>query len=163
MRTGTLVVTALLLLTSCSNGSDSSPTGPDTIVPFETVHREQITGVRERRAQLISRQDLWEQTWAEIVSNRSPKPPIPAVDFERNILIFVALGDTADACKSVRVNDVRRRSTGELLVDVKETRSPASCVCPAVVVRPVHVVAVPRSATGAAFAFEPVTEGPGCN
>lgn len=162
MRTGTLIFTALLLA-SCNSGSDSSPTDPGDVIPFVTVHREQITGVRERRAQLISRQDLWEQMWAEIVSNRSPKPPIPAVDFDRNILIFVALGDTPDACKSVRIDDVERRASGELLVDVKETRPPPSCSCPAVVARPVHVVAVPRSATGVAFTFESVTEGPGCN
>lgn len=163
MRTGMLIATALLFLASCDGGSDSSPTGPDTIVPFVTVHREQITGVRQKRAQLISRQDLWEQTWAEIVSNRTPKPPIPAVDFDSNILIFVALGDTPDACKSVRVADVRRRASGELLVGVKETRPPPSCSCPPVVASPVHVVAVPRSATGVAFTFESVTEGPACN
>ena len=163
MRTGSLIATALLLLASCNSGSDSSPTGPDTIVPFVTVHREQITGVAQRRAELISRQDLWEKTWAEIVSNRFPKPPIPTVDFDRNLLIFVALGETPDSCKSVRIDDVRRRASGELLVSVKETRPPPSCSCPPVVAFPVHVVAVPRSATGVAFTFESVTEGPGCN
>jgi hypothetical protein len=151
----------LVVLVSC-NGESSSPTGADGIVPFNTVHKEQSTGIRTRRAEVISRADLWAQAWEEIVANRSPKPLVPIVDFERNIVILAALGETADACKSIAIESVERRN-GELLVSIKETRPPASCVCPPVTVQPVHVVSVPRAATGARFAFRSVTEGNACN
>src|SRR5688500_15541899 len=109
MRSGTLIITALLLFASCKDGS--SPTGPGTTVPFTTVHRELVTGVAARRAEVISRQDVWERTWEEIVSNRSPKPPIPTIDFSTHILIFVALGDTPDSCKHVRIDSVQRAAS----------------------------------------------------
>jgi hypothetical protein len=147
----------LLLLFAC-NGASSSPTGVDGVVPFVTVHREQSTGVKGKHAEIISRADVWQRTWDEIVSNRSPKPPLPAVDFEKNILIFAAMGETADACRSLVIDSVERRN-GELLVSIKETRPPASCSCPPVTVQPVHVVSVPRAATGAAFLYRSVTEG----
>ena len=154
-------ILALLVLASC-NSDSSSPTGADGAVPFVTVHKEQSTGIKTRRAEIISRADLWAQAWEEIVSNRSPKPPVPVVDFERNIVILAALGETGDACKSVAIENVERRS-GELQVSIKETRPPMSCVCPPVTVQPVHVVSVPRAATGAQFSFRSVTEGNPCN
>lgn len=154
-----LIVLAALLLVSC-NGK-TSPTAPDGFVPFVTVHKEQSTGIKARRAEVISLASQWERTWEEIVANRSPKPPIPAVDFEQSILILAALGETGDACKSVAIEKVERAG-GELQISVKETRPAANCVCPPVTVQPVHVVSVPRAATGAAFAFRPVTEG-NCN
>lgn len=158
-----VAVAALLVFASCKGGSDSSsPTGPDGIVPFTTVYNDMYSGIRTPRAELISRADIWQRTWDEIMSDgRSPKPAIPAVDFDRNILIFAALGQTADSCKGIAVERVERRG-GELLVSIKETRPPASCSCPPVVVNPVHVVSIPRAAAGVVFERRTVTEGPGC-
>lgn len=150
-------IAMFLLLASC-NGESSSPTGVDGVVPFTTVHKEQATGLRARRAEVISRADVWQRTWDEIVANRSPKPPLPAVDFERNLLILASLGETGDACRSIAIDGVERRG-GELQVSIKESRRPMNCVCPPVAVAPVHVVSVPRAATGAAFSYRAVTEG----
>jgi molybdate transport system regulatory protein len=157
-----VAVAVVLAFASCKGGGDSSPAGPDGHVPFTTVHTDMYSGIRTPRAELISRADIWQRTWDEIVSGRSPAPPLPAVDFNTNILIFVALGQTADSCKRIAVENVERRD-GELLVRVKETRPPASCSCPPVVVNPVHVVSIPRAATGAVFEHLTVTEGAGCN
>lgn len=152
---------ALILIAGCDRGA-SSPTSPDGVVPFTTVHTAQFSGIAVRRGEVISRADVWQRTWDEINATISPKPALPAVDFERNILLLAALGDEGDACKRVVIDRVER-SGGALRVSVKETRPPASCVCPPVAVRPVHVVSIPRAATGASFDFRQVTEGPGCN
>ncbi len=150
----------LILVFGCDR--DSSPTSPDGAVAFTTVHTTQHSGIRTRRGEVIARADVWQRTWDEINATLSPKPPLPAVDFERNLLLLAALGETGDACKRVAIESVERRS-GELRVSVKEIRAPASCVCPPVTVQPVHVVSVARAASGASFDFRSVTEGPACN
>jgi hypothetical protein len=155
------VALTLILLAGC-DGDSSSPTSPDGVVAFTTVHQTQFSGIRTRRGEVISRGDVWRQTWEEINATLSPKPALPTVDFERNILLLAALGETGDACKRVAIESVEHRG-GALRVSAKETRPPASCVCPPVTVQPVHVVSIPRAATGASFEFRSVTEGAGCN
>jgi hypothetical protein len=149
----------LLLIAGCS-GSESSPTGPDGPVQMTEVYKDQSTGVLGRRAEVISRESRWVEVWSEIVSNRSPKPALPAVNFDEKILVLAALGDTGDACKSVRIETVTRVA-GALNISIAETRPPANCSCPPVTVQPVHVVAIPRAATDASFNWRTLTLG-GC-
>ena len=152
---------ALLALTllSCDDYSITLPDGP---VAFSEVRKESNTGIRVRRTEVISAQSRWIAVWDEIMATRSPKPPLPAVDFSANVLLLAALGDTPDACKSVVIERVEQRG-GMFVVSVKETRPPASCVCPPVVAQPVHVVAAARVATTGSFEWRSVTEGNPCN
>lgn len=152
----------LLLLSVAGCNGDSSPTGPDGAIAFTEVYRDKNSGISRRRAEVISRQDAWERAWDEIMSSRAPKLPTPTVNFDDNILILAALGETPDSCKDVRIDQVNR-SAGVLEVTISEVRPPASCVCPPVVVNPVQVVALPRAAAGANYTWKTRTEGQPCN
>ena len=147
-----------LLVLTAACGGNSSPTSPDGPVVTAEVFRDKTSGVKDRRGEIISRESRWAEVWDEIVSQRSPKPPRPNVDFDSRILIFAGLGETADSCKGVRVAEVERRG-GALAIAIAETRPPAGCTCPPMIVQPVHVVSVPRAATDATFQWRSVTEG----
>ena len=159
MRT-TIAFALLIAFAGC--GGESSPTDPDGPVAFTTVWHEQASGMRNAGAQVVARQEPWAQLWEQIVLGRAPKPPLPAIDFEKNILIVATLGETGDSCTQVRIDQVSRRS-GILDVTISEIRRPPSCSCPPVVVNPVHVVAVPRAATGATYNWRTLVEGQPCN
>lgn len=146
----------LALLAGCSG--DSSPTGPDGPIAFSDVYRDKASNITTRRAEIVSRSSRWDTVWSEIGGTASK----PAVDFEKNILIVAALGETGDSCKHVRITGVTRQG-GALNVTIAETRLPPSCVCPPNTVRPVHVVSVPRAATSASFSWTSITEGNPCN
>ena len=130
-----------LIIAGC-NG-ESSPTGTDGAVAFVTVHKMQVSGVDSRRGEVISRADRWAEVWAQIAAGQSPPPPIPSVNFDNSLLIFVAGGELS-SCSDFKVNSVNRVS-GALRIDVVEERRTNNCACPAIVARPVHVVSVPRS------------------
>lgn len=152
MRMPRIAVVTLLsavLLAAC-NG-ESNPTGTDGPVPMTQVYKSKSSGLTGRRGEIVSRQSRWAEVWDEITAGMSPKPALPAVDFEQVLLVVGATGELPDACSDGRIESVTRVS-GALEVSILEERRP-NCVCPAVVVRPVHVVSVPRAATGASFAF----------
>lgn len=158
----TVASIALLIALAGCGGGDSSPTAPDGPIAFTDVHRSKASGMRTAGAQIVSRPEPWMAMWDSIVLGQTPKPPMPAIDFEKNILIVATLGETPDSCKHVRIDQVVRRN-GALDVTISEVRPPASCTCPPVVVQPVHVVSVPRAALGANYLWRTVTEGPPCN
>jgi hypothetical protein len=146
-----------VLLAGCSGESD--PTGTNGPVGFSTVYKSKVSGIAGRRGEIISRQDRWAAVWDEITAGMTPKPALPAVNFEESILIFAAGGDLAESCTDLRVDSVTRID-GSLAISIVEERR-TNCVCPPIVLRPVHVVAVPRAATGATFEFR-VTTVSGC-
>jgi hypothetical protein len=157
-----ITLALLLLFAFAGCGGDSSPTGTDGPVGFTEVFRDKASGRGTRGAEVISRQDRWGEVWNELMSTRSPKPPLPPVNFDTSILILAALGETPDSCRDVRIDQVNR-SAGVLEVTISDVRSPPSCSCPPVVIQPVHVVAVPRAASGANYTWRNLIEGQPCN
>ena len=143
-----LVVAVMIFLAAC-NG-ESNPTGTDGPVATTQVYKSKTSGVSGKRGEVISRASRWAEVWDEITAGMSPKPALPNVNFEEAILIVGAIGD-ADACTDARIESVNRVG-GALEISVLEERRP-NCTCPAFVARPVHVVSVPRLATGATFSF----------
>jgi hypothetical protein len=150
---------AVLLLLGCNGNGITIPTGP---VPMTKVFSDRHSGLRTPREEVIAQPARWQQVWDEIMSTRSPKPPLPAVDFDRDIVLLAALGETGDACKSLVIEEVTHASD-LLFVKIKETRPPMSCSCPPVTVQPVDIVTVPRRTTTATFSRRSVTEGAACN
>jgi hypothetical protein len=148
----------LLLLLHCGRLS----TEPNGAVSMIEIHKEQQTGVQTKREEIITTAARWDSVWQEIVSNRSPKPARPSVDFSSQVLVFVARGETADSCRSITINHVEA-DHGQFVVFVDDIRAPMSCSCPPVTVKPVHVVAVARLASTATFHYRSVTEGAECN
>ena len=151
------IIAALILLAGCSG--ESSPTGTNGPVPTIQVYKSKTSAIPGRRAEIVSRQSRWVEVWDEITANHSPKPAIPVVDFDNVILIFAAGGELGHACSDIRIESVTR-TDGALAVSIVEERRP-TCTCPAVVIRPVHVVSVPRAATNASFEFR-VANVSGC-
>ena len=151
------IVAVLLLLAGCSG--ESNPTGTNGPVPTVQVYKSKTSAIPGRRAEIVSRQSRWVEVWDEITANHSPKPAIPVVDFDNVLLIFAAGGELANACSDIRIESVTR-TDGALAVSILEERRP-NCTCPAIVIRPVHVVSAPRAATNATFEFR-VANVSGC-
>ncbi|HYH08887.1 MAG TPA: hypothetical protein VEK11_17675 [Thermoanaerobaculia bacterium] len=148
---------ALVVFAGCNGESD--PTSPDGVLPFTQVAKEKNSGITQRRAEVIALQSRWVQVWDEMMSTRSPKPPVPQVDFETKILILAAYGETGDACRDVEIERVDRRS-GALEVSIADKRRAPNCpVCPPVTAQPVHVVSVERAATGVNYTWLNRTDG----
>lgn len=150
-----LFLVALVLVAGCQGESD--PTSPNGPVPFTQVAKEQFSGISQRRTEVIALESRWTQVWDEITANRTPKPAIPRVDFEKELLILAAYGETGDACRDVQVEKVDRVN-GALSVSILDKQRAANCpACPAVVARPVHVVSIARAATGASYTWRITT------
>ena len=138
---------ALLLLVFC-NG-ESGPTGSDGPVPFSQVYKNKNSGITRRGAEVVSRQSRWDEVWAEIGATTAK----PVVNFEENILIVAALGTTGDACRDMKIEKVDR-ANGVLTISILEEIPAPNCpTCPPVTIQPVHVVSVPRAASGAGFTW----------
>jgi len=86
----------------------------------------------------------WSALWAQIVANHSPTPPVPSIDFSREMLIVAAMGTRNTGGYSIKVESVSGSST-ELVATVTATSPGRSCMTTQALTAPVDIVRVPRS------------------
>jgi hypothetical protein len=135
---------ATMIAASC--GSSSDPQSPEELGallsgdPAATVIQTHFSGITEPTSRLITSADEWARVWAQIHANVEPKPARPAIDFQREALVLVALGT---ATSSLEIEDVRRFERGVVAQVLVETYS-ERCLVLLAIGQPVHVVRIAR-------------------
>ena len=108
-------------------------------VQMETLNADMMSGV-DRPEQLVARTDaefraLWQR--------HAPGRPVPAVDFNTNMVIAVFLGSRPSGGYQVQITGVRAEGNG-LVVQWSEARPGPGQVAASVMTAPSHIVTVPR-------------------
>jgi predicted small lipoprotein YifL len=118
-----------------------------TLEPFETVNhlfrnaKSQIpTGVR---LAVLDSAD-WAAIWKRIVGSSSTAPK-PEIDFSREMLLVVGMGQAPCMGYQINVDTVFRDKGQRIYAVVRERHHGARCGCLNEVVSPVDVIRVPRS------------------
>ena len=86
----------------------------------------------------------WDAIWKRIVGNASPAP-LPNVDFSREMLLVVGMGQAPCMGYQINVDTVFRDRDSRIYAVVRERHHGSRCGCLNEVVSPVDVIRVPRS------------------
>jgi hypothetical protein len=92
----------------------------------------------------------WAAAWQLIHRHQSDVPPLPAVDFARDVVILAAMGPRPTGGFRVTVDAVHAHG-GVLYATVIERSPGAGCGTFQAITSPVHAVRVPRDGTSARF------------
>ena len=102
------------------------------------------SGILDPLRVVIRDRDDWLETWKLISIPRFPRPPLPEIDFSREMLIVVAMGQRNTGGYDVIVDGVYERDK-KLEVDVKSTSPGRRCGVTGALTEPVDVVRVQKS------------------
>lgn len=111
-------------------------------VPGLEYHRS-YSGVGDRRRLVVRDEQAWSALWAELVSNVQPAPAVPAVDFSRDMVLFVSMGARPSGGYAIELADVGADASG-VYATVVETSPSDRCIVTAALTQPVAAVIVPR-------------------
>ncbi len=130
---------ATVLLVACIHTRKTSlpPDGPRSIA--YGYH----TGLKGPSQRVIRTAEEWYQLWIDHHSNVVPVPLPPKVDFTREMVLCVAIGQRPTGGYGVRITRTHLEG-GELHVEVHETRPPQGAIVPMVLSQPYEMVRVPR-------------------
>ena len=92
----------------------------------------------------------WVAIWKRIVGNSSPAPA-PTVDFSREMLLIVGMGQAPCMGYQINVDTVFRDKDKRIYAVVRERHHGARCGCLNEVVSPVDVIRVPRTVRPVTF------------
>jgi hypothetical protein len=152
----------LITLVGCSGEDPVSP-GPGTgsaadvppgaqVVAFEVVQEvtTPISGIRERRREVIANADAWAELWDEMQSRVSPKPPLPDIDFSSRMVVFASMGERTSGGYTISVLDAAQEDEA-LYVEVEEATPGVECITTDVISTPAVAVSVPRTTSMVLF------------
>ena len=136
-------------------GAGPSPTQPPRAVadrPLSVTRLfESRNGALESPTELVLRdQAAWEATWPRL-HRSGPPGAAPAVDFGRDMVVVVALGERPSGGFGVRVDALESDGAGAL-VRYTSTEPGPDCMTTQALTAPVEAVAVPRVAGQVRFA-----------
>jgi hypothetical protein len=152
---------AVALLAACGGGAGSGPgEQPSGIVLQPPEASSPYSAFTEPSRLVVRDEAAWGEAWAAIHGPVSDPPPLPAVDFAREMILVAALGPRSSGGYTVTFSAVAPAGDG-LRATVQETAPGAGCVTATVITSPVVAVRVPRVEGAVQFADAPVLR-PGC-
>lgn len=120
--------------------------GPDSVpVAFRVIPgaRSQASAHNEPARVVIRNAAEWQQYWARIVAQVAPTPPVPPVDFTRELVVAASMGQRSSGGYTIDVTAVYARG-GTVHVVVKSVSPGSNCGVGMVMTAPVVAVAIGR-------------------
>lgn len=117
---------------------------------FESVAADAFSGVKTAKNVVLKDAAAWHKLWAEHAGNRSPAPPLPAVDFSRQMLVGVFAGEHANGCRHLEIIRVGV-SGARILVEYADQDMTTVALCAMAASSGMQVLAVKRSDAAVEF------------
>ncbi|MFN2563770.1 MAG: protease complex subunit PrcB family protein [Gemmatimonadaceae bacterium] len=108
------------------------------------------SGLTERQRLVIRSSSAWDEAWKRITARSSPAQPAPAVDFDHEIVVLVAMGQRPTGGYSIAIEGLFEAG-GALYALVRETSPGSRCFTTQALTQPIDAVRVPRRAGAVAF------------
>lgn len=121
-------------------------TAPVGLTRFRSAAQSftQFSGIDDSTRLVIRDSTTWRRYWSAIHRPFIPAPPMPAVDFSREMIVLVAMGTRPTAGFDIRIDSVLAEA-GRMVVSVRRQAPGSGCAVPAVVTQPVDIVRLPAS------------------
>jgi len=124
-----------------ANGGKVSMNGKR--LPIVAEWKGNHCGVTEPKRVVITNEEEWAELWRRVHTVRIPAPELPTVDFSKNMVLAVFMGQKPTSGYGVQITEVTR-ANGEIVVKVKETTPPKGAIVLQVLTQPFHIVVVPK-------------------
>lgn len=144
------IASCVLAMSGCvsSGGEDGSqPEPPMSVQQLDSAlasYYRHSSGYPDSARLVIKTADEWARVWNRIVSNHGPKPPVPEIDFAKEMVLVAAMGTRATGGFSIEIEAVDRDSSS-ITASVRKRSPGNTCGTTAALTAPVAIVRIPRS------------------
>jgi hypothetical protein len=110
-------------------------------VPFVTIDQGSRSGVRERKSLVIKTETDWKALWRSHVQSNVPAKELPRVDFEKEMIVAVFLGEKPSGGYSVEITRIEENpDQRQTNVFWRESKPPPGSMVIQALTQPYHVV-----------------------
>lgn len=133
-----LAIAATLFLAGCASPAQSEP------ARFRTLAKGAFSGITEPKTELIKTESEWEKLWAKHNSISNPSDKRPKVDFRKEMVVAITMGQQRTGGYEIEVLDVVK-ADNRLKITYKRTTPDPGAISIQVLTAPFHFIAVPRT------------------
>jgi hypothetical protein len=167
MRSIVVIIAAAAVTGGCTSGSSSADKrgadAPMTVQRLDSTYANYYrynSALEDSARYVVRSRDEWTALWNRIVANHGPKPAVPEIDFEKEMLLVAAMGTKTTGGYSIEIEAVDRDSSA-ITVSVRGRSPGKNCGTTAALTAPGDIVRIPRSDHPGRFVEE--TIGPDCS
>lgn len=131
-------ILSLSLMTACT--STRAQKHPDD---FRSLQYGYHTGLKSPAAFVVRTQEGWDKVWKDHNCSMIPAPLQPEVDFQREMVLCVALGQRPTGGYGLRIRSVRKDKE-RWRVEAVESKPAPDAICPTVLTQPYEFAIVDR-------------------
>jgi hypothetical protein len=114
-----------------------------TRLHIDTVEKGHRSGVRESLQVVIRNQDEWHAFWKRHSAIETNPPPAPSIDFNREMVVGIFLGEKRTGSYEVEIVRAERSDSALYFYYREKIPSPGAIVTQALT-QPFHLVRVPK-------------------
>jgi len=137
--------------TSISPPLRVAATEPTNRVPFKTIAKGVRSSIREPSPIAIRSQTEWQKLWRQHTSTSTASGPLPTVDFDKEIVAAVFLGEKPTGGYNVEISPAELTDS-LLTIFVKETSPNPGAIVTQGFTQPFHIVRI-EAATAETISF----------
>ncbi|TMP96884.1 MAG: protease complex subunit PrcB family protein [Verrucomicrobia bacterium] len=113
-------------------------------LPVRSLAKGVFSGIRDARKEVLRKAGDWEKLWSQHSVSAGATEKIPAVDFDKEMVIAATLGTQRTGGYSIEVVGVEARGK-TLRISIKKSAPPPGAITIQALTAPFHFVAVPKS------------------
>jgi len=142
----------IVMLSACSSAQASLATE----LAFNTIDKGFMSGVRQRQLLVIKSEAQWKEIWQVHVGLVSPAREVPSIDFDKEMVVAVFLGERSSGGYGVEIKAVEQdREKRQLRVVLRETKPAGGAMVIQALTQPYHIVKVKKSELPVTFTAMP--------
>lgn len=123
-------------------------------VAFQTLDLRSYSAITSAQNLLIKDEASWAKLWTEHVSNMMPAPPMPSVDFSKNMVLALFMGQKPNGCYGINVVNVWRAG-GKLSVAIHYSVPAEASICTMSLTSPAELIQLARTDEPVEFILVP--------
>lgn len=146
-----IIIVLACLLASCKTGETATnkTAAQATILAIE-LNSGVNGGFTEKLNQVITTQETFNKAWEKAYANYMKKPRVPEVDFTKNVVLLVALGEQRSGGYGIKVDKVVSTKSNTT-VTIMETKPGKNCNLTTALTYPYQFVQIEK--TGKSITF----------
>ncbi|KPJ49164.1 MAG: hypothetical protein AMJ41_03500 [candidate division Zixibacteria bacterium DG_27] len=113
---------------------------PPVVVEFTTIEAGALSGVTEPMDLVVKGESEWEYLWDLTHRNLVPKPGLPKIDFEKEMVLATLMGERNSSGYKIEICEVAFEE-GLITVRVKNHETPGNLT---IMTQPYHIVKIPK-------------------
>jgi len=145
-----VILTSLATLFACSKANKSMVKySPKNTILIE-LHSGNNGDFKEEKNQVITNNTVFEKVWKQAYANFMIKDEMPEVDFEKNIVLLVAMGEKTSGGHTIKITNATETSNNTI-VNVLATSPGKGCMTTESITYPFQIVQIEKPKTHVDF------------